>query len=395
MEALLLSNGPGELYTWTRPVLGALRRLGPGVRASIGVVPDQFSSGGESEIARSFGADRVLGPRETLALAASGRRPAASGAGFVLSLGGNLAVALQLGARLGYPVYRYGFVPTWHRRLRRLYVHDERAARRARLLGAPRERLEAVGNLVADAVAGSAAARAPGKPHILLLTGTRDAMSLPLIPFMLGVADLLGQRFPAASFAWPPSRLLSAHTLEAGVEGRERSLLGGVESVREGQRVRTPSGVLVEVIPEHERYAQMRGADLALSIPGTNTLELGVAGLPAVVVLPMNKPEIIPLEGVGHWLGYLPIVGRPLKRAAVRLFVAGLELPVSLPNRLSGEDLMLELTGVLSPHSVAEQAAALLLNPGELARRRERLRATMPQPGAAERLVASILRDVA
>ena len=38
------------------------------------------------------------------------------------------------------------------------------------------------------------AATAPGKPHILLLTGTREAMSLPLIPFMLGSMTGLMER---------------------------------------------------------------------------------------------------------------------------------------------------------------------------------------------------------
>src|SRR5690606_9488165 len=107
--------------------------------------------------------------------------------------------------------------------------------------------------------------------------------------------------------------------------------------------------------------------------PGTNTLELGIAGVPAIVLLPMNRPELIPLEGAGHWLGLIPLVGRYLKRYAVKLFVEGLSVPVSLPNRLTGEDLMVEINGRVDPYSIAERAAALLADPSDLARRRERL----------------------
>ncbi len=397
MEAVLVSNGPGELYTWTKPVMNALRRLEPGVKLSISLIPDQFTSGGEAEIAWGFGADAVSTPGEFLSFLATGRAPAGLGErrGFVLSLGGNLGMALRLGSRLGYPVYRYSFVPTWNRSLRKLFVHDAQAFRRARRLGAPEDRLEQVGNLVADALQASESVNAPGHPHILLLTGTRDAMSVLLIPFMLGVADELGKAYPEASFVWPISRLLKPETVASGIAGLERAYLGGVPSTRAGDTVTTPNGARVQVIPEELRYAHMLAADLAITIPGTNTLELGVAFLPSLVLLPMNKPEVIPLEGVGQWLGLVPGVGPLLKRQAVKLFVEGLKLPISLPNRFSGEDLMLELKGVLSPAGVAEQAKALLNDPGDLARRRERLRSTMPRPGAAERLVKSILKDFA
>ena len=396
MEAVLVSNGPGELYTWAQPVLWALREAAPELKVSIALVPDQFVSGNEAAVAKTFGADVVTTHKDFLTFLATGKRPPGLGdeRGFVVSLGGNVGMALRLAESLGYPTYRYSFVPTWHRKLRKLYVVDAKAERRARLLGAPGERLETIGNLVADAVAGVAPACVTGNPHVLLLTGTRDAMSVLLIPFMLGLADRLGQAFPRATFAWPVSQLLSEETVTAGIAGRDKEVLGGVASKREGDTVTTPGGVRVEMISELERYAQMRSADLSLTIPGTNTLELGIAGVPSIVVLPMNKPEVIPLEGVGHWLGLVPLVGKYLKRYAVKAFVEGLDMPVSLPNRFSGEDLMLELKGKLSVEGVAEQAINLLNDPSDLARRRERLLATMPSAGAAARLVADMLEDV-
>jgi lipid-A-disaccharide synthase len=148
------------------------------------------------------------------------------------------------------------------------------------------------------------------------------------------------------------------------------------------------------MIPDFEGYAHMQVANLAVTIPGTNTLELGIAGVPSVVMLPMNKPEIIPLEGIGHWLGLIPLVGTFLKRRAVKLFVEGLKIPVSLPNRFSGEDLMLEIRGKVSVEQIAGEMLKLLNNPQDLARRRSRLLATMPQPGAAKRLVHSVLADL-
>ena len=391
-----MTNGPGELHTWAYPVYRELRAQRPDLKVSFSLIPCQYASGREAEAAHGFGADAVSTPGEYLKLAATGSLPPQLGAesGFVLSLGGNTRMAIKLARALQYPVYSYKFVPHWDKRLRKLFVHDASALTKARRLGAPASRVEQVGNLVADALAGTEPAGNPGKPHIFLGAGTRDAFSIFLIPFMIGVVDRLGQRYPQARFVWPVSKLLSQDAVLAGIAGERAEVMAGAAGRLEGEQVITPSGVVIDTVPEQARYAHMRVSDLAVTIPGTNTLELGVAGVPSVVVLPMNKPEAIPLDGLGHWLGLIPLVGKYLKRYAVKLFVEGMKLPTSLPNRISGEPLMVEVTGQVSAAQVAEAASKLLANEADLVRRRARLLATMPQPGAAARLVGTILRDL-
>lgn len=397
-EALLVANGPGELYTWVRPVLRELRRRAPERRIGISLIPCQFASGHETDIARSFGADVVTSPAQYLRAAATGGLPPGltgsdGGEGFVLSLGGNAGMAVGLARRLGRPAYRYSFEPGWHRGLRGLFVPDERSARRARRAGAPSGRVHVVGNLVADAVELDPPALHPGTPHVVLFPGSRDAFSLHTIPLFIALADRLAAALPTARFVWPVSRMLSDEVIGAGIEGREAATLGGVAGRRQGDEVVTPGGGVIEMVPEESRYAHMRAADLAVTIPGTNTLELGVAGVPSVVLLPLNRPEVIPLEGAGHWLGLVPGIGRYLKRYAVRLWVEGLAVPVSLPNRFTGEELMVELSGRLEPGAVAERTLELWRDEHDRERRRRRLHATMPAPGAASAVVDAIEAD--
>jgi lipid-A-disaccharide synthase len=393
VEAVLVSNGPGELYTWVKPVLAELKQRYPGVKTCISLIPCQFASGGEARIAESFGADIVTTPQAFLRFMATGQLDGLGSArGFVVSLGGNTRFALKLAKRLGYPAYRYSFVPYWHPKLRKLFVHDQRAARKARLLGTPAERLAVVGNLVADAVALADPAPEPGKPHIVLIPGSRDLFARHLIPFMIAVADALGQTLPEARFVWPVSRLLSEQTIRAGIAGTERATLGGLAGERQGATILTPSGYRITMVAEAERYAHMKAAQLAITIPGTNTLELGIAGVPSLVILPLNRPELIPLEGPGHWLSLVPLIGNALKRQAVKL--AAPRLPVSLPNSMTGEELMVEIKGVVSVGLVVAQATALLRNPAELARSQARLAATMPRPGAAKALLGAIMGDL-
>ena len=392
-EVVLVSNGPGELHAWARPVLEALRRLDPELAVRIALIPCQFASGREAEIAATFGADAVTSRADFLRTVPTGRAPAGLGAerGVLLQVGGAPTYAAALAARLGHPYQRYAYTAGGHRRLDRLYLPDERTARRARRGGTPTARVEVVGNLVADALAGVAPDPDPGRPHVMVIPGSRDAFARVLVPLMLRIVDELARRRPDARFVWPLSRMLSEETVRDAVAGVEKDVLGGVAGRREGDVVVTPGGAEVDIVPEEARYAHMRAADLAITIPGTNTLELGIAGVPSLVVLPMNAPERIPMEGIGHWLGLIPLVGRPLKRWAARLYVEGFDQPVSLPNRIAGEPLFVEVAGIVDGEDLARRADALLADPDDLARRRARLAATMPAPGAAERLARRVL----
>lgn len=392
-EVVLVSNGPGELSTWLRPVLAALRARAPGLPVRIALVPCQFASGREAEIARGFGADAVTEPGAFLRTVPRGRVPHGLGSerGIVVQLGGGAGLAASLAQRLGHPLHRYAFTPGRHRAVERLYLPDERTARHARLRGTPPDRIEVVGNLVADAVRQDPPIDTAGEPHVLILPGSRDTFARPLIPLMLSVVDGLAARHPRARFVWPVSAYLSDDAIAAGIAGKEAHVLGGISGRREGERVHTPGGGVLEMVPEGARYAHARAADLAVTIPGTNTLELGVAGVPSIVILPLDRPELIPLEGAGHWLGLLPGVGRYLKRWAVIAFVRGLDQPVSLPNRIAGEPLFEEVTGVMDAADLVRRADALLRDPHERARRRARLAETMPAPGAAARVAARVV----
>lgn len=388
-DVVLVSNGPGELYTWVRPVLAELRRQAPERRVTVSLIPCQFASGSETKIAETFGADKVTSPKDFLGLIAGNRAVFGAQAETVLGLGGSADLALRLAEKLRAPAYRYSFVPYWHKNLQALFVDSPRTAQRARLLGAPGHRTEIVGNLVADAAQLSEPVTEGGSPHIVMMCGSRDGFAVHIIPLMLALADALHTHYPDARFVWPVSRLLSEAALEQGISGAEKDTLGGIAGQRMGDVVVTPSGAKLELVPESTRYAHMRAADLAVTIPGTNTLELGIAGVPSVVLLPLNKPEVIPLEGPGHWLSLVPVVGPALKRRAVLL--AAPHLPVSLPNNLSGEKLMLELKGILTLEGVLGEILALLDDEAERQRRRARLLETMPKPGAAEKLVTRLL----
>ena len=63
MRVTILTNGPGELWGWVRPVVSELRKRGHTI--SLWLLPCQFSSGYEREAASFLGVDKLEGPSGT------------------------------------------------------------------------------------------------------------------------------------------------------------------------------------------------------------------------------------------------------------------------------------------------------------------------------------------
>ncbi len=394
-EIVLLTNGPGELYTWVGPMLRALRAARPDLRVVLGLLPCPFASGHELRIARELGFEAVASVSESLAFMAGGPKPAAFAGssafsrGLVLGLGGDVAFPGRIAARLGYPAWRYSFEPYWKASLERLFVHDERTLRKARRSGPP-DRFEVIGNLVSDALSDDLTPAKPQGLDVLLIAGSRRFQIEHMLPFFAAVADGVANTVQDVRFHWPRSRLLPDDALLVALSGRKVLDVGGVPLQLEGEVLITPSGTRIHVAPEEQRYRLMKLADAAVTVPGTNTLELGIAGVPSVVCLPLQKMELIPIENPLRYVGLIPGVGRILKRKLVETALGRFKF-VALPNMMTDEPIQPELCGHITPDQIAAEVSDLLTEPSRREQIRARLAQTMPKPGAAARLTARVL----
>ena len=97
-------------------------------------------------------------------------------------------------------------------------------------------------------------------------------------------------------------------------------------------------------------------ARLAITIPGTKVIELAALGIPAVVCTPFNAPELIVIGGPLQYAGKLPLIGTPLKRAAVVAYAKRFA-HFAQPNIDAGKALDVEIAGTLLPSQVAHVAA--------------------------------------
>lgn len=426
-EILFTVNSPGEVSTWLAPTIAALRRLaGESVGVAVHILPCLYASGTEADVIRRMpGVDRVVPPRESLSFIMWGKIPRdwrPAGRGVVVFLGGEMLLAARLARRLRYPAIAYthghaGAPQVFHRFL----VPREAARARAVAKGAPQERVQIVGDLMVDAAQAvhdereRAALAAPlgldpGARTVILLPGSRPFELRLALPIMASAAARLGRQEPVqfvvvlSPYASREAlaRALEAVAEEADVAGHDGAAAecaraldavfppGGGEL---GARVAlsTAEGPVTLMFWRGGSRAAMAAADLALTVPGSNTAELAAWGVPMVVCMPLHRPEEIPLDGVSGYLDRIPGIGRKLK---VRAVLSALQRAkfVALPNQIAQEAIVPELISPrLSPHDVAREAGRLLLDGARLADIGSRLVRVMGPAGAAGRVAREAL----
>ncbi|MDQ2908274.1 MAG: hypothetical protein M3R44_02870 [Candidatus Eremiobacteraeota bacterium] len=405
MRIAITSNGPGEFSGWVRPLVAALLRLAPETDVSLFFVPDDYATGREAEVAaRLFPSVRIVPPRAYVEFALGRRIPAVPEAADVVQyLGGDLMHAARVRARLGARLRTYKFARRrYARRLERAYALD--AANANELVGnrVPRERVAVVGNLAIDgALAEASGAFAAGAgcemiapDGILIMPGTRKHEVANLVPLFLQMALSIRTRHPDLPIAFALSPFTAHAELARALNGGGHRNVWGAR----GRVVSTQAGIGIQaddggetfpVVRDAMRHA--RSARLAVTLPGTKCIELAALGVPAIVCVPLNAPEVVVINGPLQYLDRLPVVGIPLKRA----FVVGVDRRFAVaaqPNIDSGAMLMPELRGTLMPGEVARRVVAYAADAPALQTAAQRLRALYADHiGAAERMARSLL----
>ena len=168
-DILILSNGPGEVTTWVRPMVRTLHRTIPHARLSLVLAPCAHASGKEAAIARQYlNIDRVQEPQHFFRFLLSGKTEENwdwAPFGVVLFLGGDQFFALRIGRRLGYRVVVYAeWKARWQRGVDAFAVRTEAIAAKAAKRW--QAKMYVVGDLMADSIAGAMPSHPPRLPTL-------------------------------------------------------------------------------------------------------------------------------------------------------------------------------------------------------------------------------------
>lgn len=403
MILALTANGPGEFAGWVRPLLTALYARDPEIDVRVFCVPDDYASGFEGDYVRGlFPRATVYAPKQYLRFALGrpidGLPPRADR---VQYLGGDLMHAARVHDRLGGIATAYKFSrKKYAGRFRQVFAVDHANEQQLLGWGVPAERITVVGNLVIDGALGEAAGAYGGEAEsgaardgVIFFPGSRKHEIEQMFPMFVRSALQLRRRMPDVRIAFARSPFTSDAELRAALAR------GGVRVAYGIPAVLAADGASLEA--GGERFAVVKaamraakGARLAVSLPGTKVIELAALGVPAVVVLPSNAPELAVINGPLQYINRLPLVGVPVKRAAA-VAVAKRFRFVAQPNIDAGREIDLELRGTQLPSHIAHVAAERYADRGWLDEAGPALRALYAaHAGAAGRMADALLEEL-
>ena len=403
VDILILSNGPGEVTTWVRPVVQALRQqLGDDrtmVRISVVLSPCPNATGKEAAIARSLPqVDRVQGAEHFWRFLLWGKTAENwdwRNRGVVLFLGGDQFFSVIISKQLGYRTVVYAeWEARWQRWIDRFGVMKPEV-----VAGVPQKyahKFTVVGDLMAEAAAPvpfcPSASTTLNTELIGLLPGSKPAKLAQGVPLSLAIAQHIQAARPQTRFVIPVAPTLDLETLASFADARQNPMihkLGGATAflvMGERPLLKTSAGLSVELWTRSPAYDLLAQCSLCLTTVGANTAELGALAVPMIVLLPTQQLDAMRAwDGIPGVLANLPVVGTAMAKVINWVALRRLGL-LAWPNIWAQSAVVPELVGLLQPQAVAEIALDFLNHPEKLQQMRDQLSAIRGQPGAAQKL---------
>ncbi|MDX2216570.1 MAG: lipid-A-disaccharide synthase [Oculatellaceae cyanobacterium bins.114] len=443
LDVLILSNGPGEVTTWVRPVVKALRKqLGNDrtqVRLSLVLSPCPNASGKEVAIAQTYPElDRIQAAEHFFPFLLWGKTAANwewSDRGVVLFLGGDQFYTVLIGKRLGYRTVTYGEWDTrWHGwidyfgvmkpdlidRAPARYAHKftvvgdlmadvgKRAEERKKKEGREKEEestvrsqeLEESTTHPASLILDPSSFTLPPSALIGLLPGSKPAKLAQGLPLSLAIAQRIHAARPETRFVIPVAPTLEVSELARFADPQHNPWIVAFEGATaklvddaETPYLKTTDGLQIDLWLDFPAYERLAQCQFCLTTVGANTAELGSLAIPMIVLIPMQQADAMRAwDGLPGLLANLPGIGSAFATAINWWFLRKPRL-LAWPNIWAQEAIVPELVGRLKPQDVAEIALNWLEHPEELEQIRDRLRAVRGESGAADKL-AGIVKKV-
>ena len=412
-DIVILSNGPGEVTTWVRPVVKALRQeLGSDfnqIRISLILSPCPHSTGKEAAIALNYPEiERVQDAKyfnQFLLWGKTADNWDWHDRGVVIFLGGDQFFTLLIGKRLGYRTVVYAeWDARWYRWL------DHFAAMNSEVINkVPQKyhhKFTVVGDLMADVMGKSAENGADKKEDLILglLPGSKSAKLIQGVPLCLAIADYLISLNPKIKFIIPVAPTLELETLARFANSQQNSLINKLawgsgklisnNAKQEPPYLLTSRGTKVNLITEFPAYTSLLKCQLCVTTVGANTAELGSLAIPMIVLLPTQQLDAMrSWDGIPGILANLPLIGSSFAKLINWLVLRKKRL-FAWPNIWAKSEIVPELVGNLEPQAIAQEIFHYLEQPQKLKQMRDRLLAVRGKPGSSKK-IASIVKKIA
>jgi lipid A disaccharide synthetase len=423
VDILILSNGPGEVTTWVRPVVRALRQqFGDDrnqVRISVILSPCSNASGKEAAIALSYPeVDRVQAAEHFWQFLLWGKTVDNwdwRSRGVVVFLGGDQIFPVVIGKKLGYRTVIYAeWSARWHKWIDRFGVMKPEVA--ARVPQKYAHKFTVVGDLMVEASSHSSSvighlslANDKGQKTELigLLPGSKAAKLAQGVPLCLSIAEYVHAKRPQTKFVIPVAPTLDLQTLASFADPQKNSIAeifgfsGASLIVSEDDKgqalLKTATGLTVELCQENPAYHLLSQCCICLTTVGANTAELGALAVPMIVLLPTQQLDAMrSWDGLPGLLANLPGVGTPFANVINWLFLRVVRRKglLAWPNIWAQEEIVPELMGKIQPPEIGEMIVEFLTHPEKLDEMRTKLQNIRGEGGAAQKIAQIVGEEI-
>ena len=406
LDVVILSNGPGEVATWVRPVVKSLQQLEGKIRISVLLSPCPHSTGKEAEIALSYPqVDRVLPASDFFNFLLWGKTKDNwqwHNRGIVVFLGGDQFYTVVVSKRLGYSSLIYAeWDARWYRFVDRFAAMNAKVIER--VPKSYHHKFSVVGDLMGDV-----ALEVKDKPTLALnitkiglLVGSKPAKLSQGVPLCMAIAQIIQQQLPQVQFIIPVAPTLNLATLSKYANKQDNSLVATLGNV-EGELItsaqttylHTSGGTKIELITQFPAYQDLVECKLCITTVGANTAELASLGIPMIVLLPTQQLDAMrSWDGLPGILANLPGVGTILAKL-INWLVLKQGRKFAWPNIWAGSEIVPELVGKLEAEDVARLVLDYLTHPQKLQSMQDSLMSVRGKTGAAKQIADIIEREI-
>ena len=410
LAIIFVSNGPGELSTWVKPLAQELHkqiRLRPKAQSSsislnLVLVPCPNATGYENIVAKKWlQFEKIIRAKNFWKLIL---KPKAFGSwpskGLVIFLGGDQFWSVLLSARLGYLHMTYAeWIARWPFWNDRVVAMSEKIVNK--LPKRIQDRCSVIGDLTADL---SETAKIdnplPSGKWIALMPGSKRAKLKIGIPFFLDVADQISKLMPDCKFLIPLAPTTNIDEIKYFSSSKNpitRQYNSGIKSIlkAENQEKRgiliTKNSTVILIQENHPAYSDLSQCDLALTTVGANTAELGSLNIPMIVVVPTQ--HILVMEA---WDGFVGLIARlPIFKWCLGLLISFLKMKnrgfMAWPNISAKRMIVPERVGNITPKQIAQEAIDWLNSPSRLSGQKADLKELRGNKGATKKFCQQII----
>ena len=376
---VIVSNGPGELSTWVKPVLDYLVEQNhkwinsnlPKYKLVLTLVPCPHATGQEFSVANNWQIfDLIIPAKRFLKLLF---KPSSFGnwpkKGVVVFLGGDQFWNILLAKRLGYQSITYAeWIARWPRWNLHIAAMNEEV--RNKLPKKFKKKCQVIGDLMADINNNlSPINEISNRKWIAILPGSKKAKLSIGIPFFLEVADNISENGDDVNLMIPiapTTEIKDFLYFQSDKNPITKYYSSKIKSIKKIENsifdfvLETCKNTKIFILNQNSNHNILSQCKLALTTVGANTAELAAINLPMIVVLPTQHLNAMNAwDGIFGIMGKINLLNRILTFLIKRYYLKNKKF-LAWPNIKANKQIIPERVGIISPKEISDEVIYLL-----------------------------------